>query len=574
MRAFKYEKYEIYKAQRMVSDRSALISAVIIMALIVIFSIELYMFARAQDIWADETTQLSGITLSPREMLRWLLGTDEHHLGVPLDRMPPVSYMIDWLWLRLAGPSEFGFRLFHSAFVVAGVAMLAIAALRRMGTWAAMVVLAFSLLSPKLIATAVEVRAYPIFFAVTCAQVVVFLRLVSTPNRLNLKMLVAFTAFCLIAVYTHFYGFVSSCAFFLALGCACIRSRSSLIAVAIGFSIVVIASLGIFPFALNSISVTKKITDSSPMSGNEIVVGEYLRYLFGVLWFLFTLVGDNANMISIFGSVLFVAGASALLTAAMVVAFVHVRHGNPRPFDWLSLSAIAGASVPLIAIILFKIFNVKIFDPVLAKYSGWLFAPLTMLIASGAISLTGFQPWDRGGRFGAVGSMFIGAVLATYVFFTHAAMFVHGPQGFVGEIYDGVQGPKAIIYKDGDPWWFFSYVPLFFSHKGKIVQYGVATDGTGLVQIGDVDSQLTAPRIRSTIASYNHLLIVDVQRRTALEMRECLYQTGLCPNFAQGSVETLLTGGGRWREVREERSYGEFDTQVKILERVSELTMP
>jgi hypothetical protein len=502
------------------------------------------------------------------------LGTDEQHLGVPLDRMPPISYLVDWLWFRAAGPSELGFRLFHSAFVVGGVALLAIAAARGMGTWAAVIVLAFSILSPKLIATAVEIRSYPIFFAVTCAQVFLFLRLVSTPNSLNRKVLLAFTVLSLIAAYTHFYGLVSSGAFFLALGSAYLGSRSSLIAVGVAFSILIVASVGVFPFAFNAVGVTKQITDSSPMSGNEVIGGDYLRYLVGVLWFLFTLFGDSANMMPAFATMLFVGGTVGLLAAAVIVAFFHIRKGKPRPFDWLSVAAIAGASVPILAIIVLKIFHAKIFDPVVAKYSGWLFAPLMILIASGAISNTGFRAWDTFGRFAAVGSMLIGAAISTYLFFTHVSMFVHGPQRFVGEIYDGIQGPKAIVYKDDDHWWFLSYVPLFFSHKGEITQYQAVKDGSRLSKIGDLDNQLPTLETESAIASYSHLLIVDVQRRTAIEMRECLYQTALCPKFTRGSIEAFLTKSGRWRESKELRSYGENDTQVTILERVGELSMP
>ena len=557
------------EAQHAIRDRYALVPAAIIIALVGLFSIELYVFARAQDVWSDKSTQLSGITLSPWEMLRWLLGLDADRFGVPLDRMPPVGYLIDWLWLRLAGSAELGFRLFHSAFVVAGVAMLAFAAFRRMSAWAATVVVAFCIFSPKLLATAVEIRPYPIFFAVTCAQIVVFLRLASKPNNLNLTMLAVFVFLCLISEYTHFYGLVSSCAFFLALGSAFFRSRSSLIAVMAAFLIVVAGSLGIFPFAFDSIGLTKKITDVAPLSGNEISTGEYLRHLLSFLEFLFGLLGSNANMIFVSGYLLFIGGAVALLSAAAVGAFVNLWNGRPRPFDWLALTVIAGAAAPVVAVIVVKIFHVKIFDPTVARYSGWLFAPLAVMIASGAISLTGFRLWDRWGRFAAIGAMLIGAASATQMFFTHASMFVHGPQRLVGEIYDGIPGSKAIIYKDGDQWWLFSYFPLVFTHKGEIAQYRATTDGGALVQMGGgADSQRSARDVASTVAPYNHLLVVDVQLRTVRDMRECLYRTDRCPSFAQGSVETILVRSGRWEEATEVRFFGEYDTQVKMLERV------
>ena len=123
--------------------------------------------------------------------------------------------------------------------------------------------------------------------------------------------------------------------------------------------------------------------------------------------------------------------------------------------------------------------------------------------------------------------------------------------------------------KDGDQWWLFSYFPLVFTHNGEIVQYRATADGGGLVQMGGgTDGQLTARDVASAVASYNHLLVVDVQLRTARDIRECLYQTDRCPHFAQGSIETLLVQSGHWEETGERRTFGEYDTQVKMLERV------
>lgn len=567
-------KYKIDEAQPADRDHLTLIRGAIITAFVVVLSVELYAFACAQDIWTDETTQLSGITLGPWEMLRWLLGVDADRFGLPWDRMPPVSYLLDWLWLRLAGPSELGFRLFHSAFVVTGVALLAIAAMRQMGVWAAMVILALSILSPKLILTGVEIRAYPMFFAVTCAQLIVFLHLASDAHNLNAKTLVLFVLLCFSAVYTHFYGIVSSFVLFVTLILVYLKLHPpvhAIRALIAAFAIVLILSIGIIPFAFDSITLTKQITDSTPMTGNSVVTGDFSKYLLGVLWFIFALIGGNSNIVSRFGLILFAGGALALLSAAAIIAFVHVRNGKQRTFDWLSLVAMAGAITPIIAIGLFKTFHVKIFDPMVQRYSIWLFAPLAILIGSGATSLTGFRPWDRGGRFAATGALLIGAAFATHTFFTHASAFAHGPRSFVEGIYDAVPGPKAIVYKNGDHWWFFSYFPLAFSHKAKIVQYRVAEDGTGLIRIGGAGR---AQEIESAVAAYNYILLVDVQTRTPLDMRECLNQTGLCSNFARSSIEALLTESGRWRETEEQRSFGEIDTQVKILERVAERAAP
>ena len=204
--------------------------------------------------------------------------------------MPPVSYLLDWLWLHFFGPSVLGFELFHSAFVILGAAALAAFAWRELGPAAAVLVLGFFVLSPKLIQIGVEICCYPILFALTSAQVAVFSRLVSK-NKLDLTLLVAFVLICLTAIYTHFYGLVSTCAFFLGLGIAFIRSPSSLGALAVAYGIVMIGSLGLLPF------VTSAVVQSAP-AANEETAAQHLTYLF-------RLFGDSANMVSVFASLLF-----------------------------------------------------------------------------------------------------------------------------------------------------------------------------------------------------------------------------------------------------------------------------
>ena len=40
-------------------------------------------FLRHQALWIDETTQMSGLTLSPLQVVRWLVHPASHDFGVP-----------------------------------------------------------------------------------------------------------------------------------------------------------------------------------------------------------------------------------------------------------------------------------------------------------------------------------------------------------------------------------------------------------------------------------------------------------------------------------------------------------
>ena len=66
----------------------------------------------------------------------------------------------------------------------------------------------------------------------------------------------------------------------------------------------------------------------------------------------------------------------------------------------------------------------------------------------------------------AVGTLLLGSAWTTNLFFSHVSMYVHGPQRFVSNIFDDAENPKAIIYGDGDSW-FYCYFPLEYLHAGR-----------------------------------------------------------------------------------------------------------
>jgi hypothetical protein len=521
-----------------------------------VLAIELYVFARLQDIWLDESTQLSGITLDFWEMVRWLVGVDPDRLNVPGDRMPPVSYILDWLWLHLYGSSEIGFRLFHSAFVIVGVSVLAIATLRQLGPSATIASLGFLVLSPKLIQTGVEIRAYPIFFGITCAQVAVFMRIMASDANADMKRLVLFTVICLTAIYTHFYGVVSSCAFFLALGISFLGQSVTLAAIIGAFLVMATGSLALVPFISGATQVLLFVpaAATTPMVTSEKGIVQYFTYLL-------KLVGDSANMVSIPASILFFCSTIVLLTASMCAAAVRIRHRNLRPSDWLIAVVCFGIFATITAS-----FVVTTFEATKTHYSGWLFVPLSLLTGIGATSLTGFRPWDAAGRKVTAAALLVGAGVSTYMFLDHARMFVHGPRRFIADSYNKVIGPKAVVYEDGAAWG-WSYIPLAYSHKGEVIQYRTTDDGTGLVRAGRIGTEGIVQDIETAVAPYLVLLLTDIRLRTYRDLRQCQNQSRACPDFPLGAIEGALLGTGKWRRVSKERSFGLYDCQVTILKR-------
>ena len=508
--------------------------------IIVAFSIALLSFAKKQEIWVDETTQLSGITLKFGEMLRWLSGQDVGRFGVPGDRMPPISYILDWAWLRLFGTWELGFRLFHAAFLMAGIVVLAATARRNLGWAASLITLAILCLSPKMMAIGVEIRAYPIFFATTCAQTAVFARILKDRSAIDRSLLASFVAISTISIYSHFFGLVSSCAFFLTLGLAYIRRRTAIFELVAAFAIMTVSSVGILPF-VSSAALNSRASDEAANTHQYIVYG-------------LKLFGDPANMISRPAAVLFFGGMLGLMLMSTICATTRMLKGRANSVDWLLIVVVAGVAATLGASLF-----VKSFDVLKETYSAWLFAPLALLAANG---LTGSRQWN--GVYAIVIVMTIaGAACSTYTFLAHASDFIHGPGRFVGALYDRAGPPKAVFYEvDAADGW--SYFPLVFSHKGQVPQYRATDGGAQVVRMVSGAIQPAPQATLMAATQYDNLILVDVRLRTYGDIRRCLASTSRCPKFHPGPVHEALITSGHWQEVAVDRQFGLYDTQVEI----------
>jgi hypothetical protein len=441
--------------------------------------------------------------------------------------------------------------------VIAGTCCLAAAAWRELGRAATIVSLGFLVLSPKLIQTGVEIRAYPIFFAITCAQVAVFMRLVAYPKKLDLMLLTIFAVISLLAIYTHYYGIVSSCTFFLVLGISFIRRFAALTRIIGAFVIVIIASLPLIAFVSAAARVPMFEPDAA--TGHVIADKSIIQYY---LTYLLKLVGDPANMISVSASILFFGGAIALLGVSMFAAVVRARNGNLKLIDCLTAVVVSGALATIVA----SFFVGTAVDVLKASYSVWLLVPISLLVGASATSVTGFGLWDIAGRKVATGALLAGAGISIYLFFENASLFVHGPQRFISAIYDKTVGPKAIVYEKGAGW-VWSYLPLHYSHHGEVVEYWAPDSADRLARAGRRGTEAAVQEVDAALAPYRVLLLVDIRLRTYRDLRQCLSQPGACPDFSSDAIERELIDAGKWRKTEKHRNFGLWDSQVTILER-------
>jgi hypothetical protein len=144
------------RAQRLIGVGPHLLTAGILAAFVLLAA----NFAHVQTVWVDETTQLSGLTLSPAEQLPWLVGENANRFGVPPDRQPPLSYFLGWTWSRIFGLTPLSMRYFGLAAVALAGLFVAATATRVSGPWGGPLAATLFLLSPNVLGTAPEIRPY------------------------------------------------------------------------------------------------------------------------------------------------------------------------------------------------------------------------------------------------------------------------------------------------------------------------------------------------------------------------------------------------------------------------------
>lgn len=452
-------------------------------------------FALAQNLWIDESTQLSGATLSLGRMMSWLTGTREPAFGVPPDRMPPISYLIDAACYRTACAAPIAWRFLHLLFAVTGLGVATLTVVRRYGAAAGLVTGLFLALSPKLTELGVEIRAYPIFFAITCLQIALLARLVAA-ERLRWGQLGLFLLLGLASGYTHFFGLVSSMALFTGLfaaRAATIREAGGIAAAAV---LLVLLCLGLAPF----------ITTASAISGDAVQTDASGHGL--ALYFL-RLVGHPANVVPPIGAALFflpLAGLAAVAGVRIVRGFAGEGLGYRRDFlVALAVALASGVAVTLLAAVVAKGFN-----PLKPTYSLWVLPVLAVLL--GAVCAEGQ------GRLGRIAQglavlMLLGAAMGELLLMRHPGWFVHGPSSAIRAAVGDGAGDTAVVYA-GE--WGYGYFPTYYHYHGALDQWRIAPDGQ-LQKIGLGGDP--APADPAQLATKRRIILVQITLRDYHDLR-------------------------------------------------------
>ena len=215
------------------------------MLLLLLFLVAAVLFSYHQNLWVDESTQLSGLSLSVVDMYYWLGGLIENPFPVPSDRMPMLSYLLGALWSSVFGVDVLHMRWLSLSLVLLSLAMLTIYFLKKQQPIVLLSSLVFLCLSSNLLINAVEIRAYALFFALSVFAVLLYVDIVLTLERGgNISThVMALSLVLMLAINTHFFGLVLSGAMLGAYLLTCFFDRR--FTMKVQYIIVVAVCLGI-----------------------------------------------------------------------------------------------------------------------------------------------------------------------------------------------------------------------------------------------------------------------------------------------------------------------------------------
>ena len=509
-------------------------------ALILVFALACLWFAPRQNVWIDESTQLSGITLSPGALLQWLAGTDTSRFGVPGDRMPPLGYLIDSAWWNGVSQSVTGFRLFHGALVVAALGLFAWAERTYVGGRWAVIGLVFLVVSPKTIQLAVELRAYPMLFAMTCIQAVLFLRMAAARTAPTTRSLVMFGLVCIATCFVHFFGVVATCAYFGALLLRFLRTSPARIVTA-GVA-TMIPTLGLKPFVTGATALS-----NVPVIGTSPV--QYVLQLFA----------GSAYLVLPVAGALFIAGCLVLLSLGVIGAITRLAARRTEPVDHMVVVAVLGVAATVL-----PHFFIHSFDTLKPSYSIWLLPVLALIMASGARyaarneagSGAGLNAkrgvWIRRGVQASVAALVLGAAISTAIFLLRADWYVHGPANAIATARQGLPADTPIVYVGADTY-AYGYFPTVYLSQRRANQW--LAEGGGVRRLPD-----GAVQPWSTLSGYANIVVVEIMPRRYGDLGQCL--RGACPSFDRSPVQAEISATGSWREAAAARTFGYYDASI------------
>ncbi len=433
-------------------------------AILIAFTVMAGLFASQQSIWVDETTQLSGLALPWGEQLRWLAGRSEIQLGVPPDRMPPLSYWAGGLWAAVFGLSESAMRWFGITASLLAAPALYLAGRMRGGMPGGLFAMAVVLLSPNTLVMAGEIRAYPLFLTLSAWSVWAFLRCLDPETGNRVGRVATLALLLVLTAYTHFFGIVLAGALFVTLLGARILARASVRPLLLAGLFGAVALAGLLPFVLAAFAIPDNAGVATTASLREAATAG-LRLGYRLLMH-----GSHG----VYAAVVLGTGLGLLGLVILSLARAGRARGGglSRPRNGVLLLfplLLAAMVLPVLEL------WIGSFSVLEVHYNLWM-VPLVAVFLAGAFAHGPGRAVYRRLAQVSGGLVIAGHLAAGSVLLAHAPLYSNGPGGWLGALWADTDQP-AIVH-DGSGAWAQAYFPLHYLSDGSAVQLLSDADGS------------------------------------------------------------------------------------------------
>lgn len=456
-------------------------------------------FAQAQALWVDETTQLSGLALPFDTQLSWLTGQRDPGLAVPPDRMPPLSYWLGGLWSSLFGLSETSMRAFGITMVLTAAPALWMTGQMAGGPRGGLFALGFVLLAPGMLIQAGEIRTYPLFFMLCAWAIWAFARiLLADDNDRETGRLVAVAVFAVAAAYAHFFGLLmAACLFAVLLLDRLAKGLAPWRLLGVG-ALALLVAAGLVPFAMNAVGVTGGIED---MTGAGTTPPPGLGALLAQMAQLSLRLAVHGVHLAYLPALVLVLAGAALL------AFLVLSRPGPGARPLMVLLPIALGLVLLAGIDR----ALDGFTTFAAHYNLWM-VPLAALFLAFAFAPEAPR-WRAYLASGAGLALVLGHLIANTALLRAPALYSHGPGEWIAA---AIEDPaQTLIIHDGTGVWGHAYFPVVFLTDGAVTQALQNPDGLAVLVPGNTEPVLDQDAF---IAEFETVLLVSARNLGSAEL--------------------------------------------------------
>jgi dolichol-phosphate mannosyltransferase len=526
-------------------------SPVAMLACVSLSALAAILFLPRQSIWIDETTQLSGLTLGPIGLIRWLAGQN-HIFSVPPDRMPPMSYLVQWGWIQLFGSGVQTLRAFGIVCVSLAVAVTFAAARKAFGTLAAILAAMLLGLAPQVVTTAVEIRAYPLFLLEASLGFYFLIRYSSDGPERSGYWLAWMAVACIATMFTHLFGVIFTAGLLSAAFLISLQRFGELRRPAIATAIVAVFALGLIPFVRAAIAISGGETASleSAVSSRSII-----RPLAQLTYHLFAHPATGLNAGAVVAAIL----GFSLLLLSLVVRFKSVALKERS----LAVALGSGLAVAGLARIV-----VRGFEPLAPNYNIWILPGLYLLFAAGVTSTS-----RRARQLALVGAfLLIGAnTYSDTQLALHGRAFAHGTESQLEDLVSRCGGPGkvAIVYENGSDLppgynaWPFVYYPLVYTYGRELPQYIAVARPIGSI----VECNLPGPLRSPVDLGRPYLFVIRAEQEYTRQLASQV-SNGMKP-FGPGPFCLLMEKSPEWKHVGQECFLSLQASQVDIFRTTS-----